>query len=74
MPKPWEDHQNGKFFKKAMRKSYPPTGFEPAMVIQRLSIQTLQVQILLEDNFFTLLILSSRCVGGSSLGFGAGSL
>ena len=69
-----EDHQNGNFFKQAMRKSYPPTGFEPAMVIQRLPIQTLQVQILLENNVFTWLVLSSRCFGGSSLGFGAGSL
>ena len=45
-----------------MQKCYPPTGFEPAMVLQNL-----QVQILWEDNFLTLLVLSSRCFGGTSL-------
>ena len=49
-----------------MRKSYPSAEFEPAMIIQRL-----QVQILREDNFFTLLVLSSRCLGGFFLGFSA---
>ena len=34
----------------------------------------LQVRILREDNFFALLVLSSRRSGGSSLGFRAGSL
>ena len=57
-----------------MQKSYPPTEFEPAMIIQRLSIQKLKVRILCEDNFFALLVLSSRRSGSYSLGFGAGSL
>ena len=34
-------------------------------------IQRLQVRILWEDNFFALLVLSSRRSGGSSLGFRA---
>ena len=36
-------------------------------------IQRLQVRTLWEDNFFALLVLSSRRSGGSPLGFRAGS-
>ena len=58
-----KSHQNGVYLKQAMRKSCPPSGFEPAAfglpvisgplpVISGPIIQKLQVRILWEDNFF----------------------
>ena len=53
----WKSHQNSDFtYKQAMRKSYPPTGFEPAAFGLPVQIlRELQFRILWEDNFFALL-------------------
>ena len=58
-----------------MQKSYPPTGFKIAVFrLPVIVIQRLKVRMLLEDNFLSLLILSTCRSGGSFLGFRAGRL
>ena len=59
-----KSHQNSDYLKQAMQKSY--TKAADSKVIQRL-----YVRILLEHNFFALLVLNSRRSDGSSLDFHA---
>ena len=56
-----------------MQKSYPATEFEPPAFGLPL-IKRLEVRIQWEDNFFALLVLSSRRSGDSYVGFRADSL
>ena len=68
-----KSHQNGDYLNQAMRISFSVVqvvrGSSSGPVILRL-----QVQIPWDDNFFALLVWTSRRSGGSSIGLRAGSL